>query len=122
MRSGHHAVATRFAACAALLAALLLLAACSSPPDTGGGPSNPPETGEGAIRLDGVEVREYEGERLDSVNDFRENSIKGVQRVDRETYRMTVKGRTSSSGRWTATRRRSPWSTCGAGRSCSRTA
>jgi len=92
MRSGHRVAGARLAACATVLAALLLLASCSAPPDTGGGPSNPPDSGDGAIRLDGVEVAEYEGERLDSVNDFRENSIKGVQRVDRDTYRMTVKG------------------------------
>jgi len=32
-----------------------------------------------AIELDGVEVRQYQGENLSSVNDFRENSIKGPQ-------------------------------------------
>jgi DMSO/TMAO reductase YedYZ molybdopterin-dependent catalytic subunit len=37
-------------------------------------------------------VKEYEGKRLDSVNDFRENSIKGPQNVDIEAYRLTVKG------------------------------
>lgn len=83
---------TRALACAVALMLLFALAACSSTPDTGGGPSNPPSTGDGAIRLDGVEVREYEGERLESVNDFRENSIKGVQRVDRDAYRMKVTG------------------------------
>lgn len=45
-----------------------------------------------AIELDGVEVREYEGEQLDSVQDFRENSIKGPQYVDVDTYRLTVGG------------------------------
>lgn len=44
------------------------------------------------VELDGVEVREYEGERLDSVLDFRENSIKGPQYVDREAYRLEVSG------------------------------
>ncbi|MDO8879535.1 MAG: molybdopterin-dependent oxidoreductase [Coriobacteriia bacterium] len=43
-------------------------------------------------RLEGVEVREYEGERLDSLTDFRENSIKGPQDIDRDTYRLTVGG------------------------------
>ncbi|MDP2300230.1 MAG: molybdopterin-dependent oxidoreductase, partial [Actinomycetota bacterium] len=43
-------------------------------------------------RLEGVEVREYEGERLDSLTDFRENSIKGPQDIDRDTYRLTVSG------------------------------
>jgi outer membrane lipoprotein-sorting protein len=31
------------------------------------------------IELDGVEVEEYQGKKLSSVNDFRENSIKGPQ-------------------------------------------
>jgi DMSO/TMAO reductase YedYZ molybdopterin-dependent catalytic subunit len=37
-------------------------------------------------------VREYEGERLDSVTDFRENSIAGPQDVSLDTYRLTVSG------------------------------
>jgi hypothetical protein len=76
---------------ACLVALALALSSCS-PADTGGGPSSPAGGAESAIRLDGVEVREYEGERLDSVDDFRENSIKGIQRVDRESYRMKVTG------------------------------
>ncbi|MBN2517806.1 MAG: molybdopterin-dependent oxidoreductase [Candidatus Altiarchaeota archaeon] len=44
------------------------------------------------IQLDAVEVREYEGERLSSVYDFRENSIKGPQYVDKDTYRLKVTG------------------------------
>jgi DMSO/TMAO reductase YedYZ molybdopterin-dependent catalytic subunit len=39
-----------------------------------------------------VEVREYEGKDLSSISQFRENSIKGPQYVDAETYRLTVKG------------------------------
>jgi DMSO/TMAO reductase YedYZ molybdopterin-dependent catalytic subunit len=39
-----------------------------------------------------VEIREYEGERLSSVNDFQENSIKGPQRVDAESYRLKITG------------------------------
>lgn len=44
------------------------------------------------IELDGVEVREYDGERLSSVNDFRENSIAGPQDVDISSYRLRVTG------------------------------
>lgn len=44
------------------------------------------------IPLDTVEVQEYQGEKLSSVNDFRENSIKGTQRVDISTYRLEVTG------------------------------
>ena len=43
-------------------------------------------------RLPGVEVREYQGQQLSSVNDFRENSIKGPQHVNITDYRLTVDG------------------------------
>ncbi|MHB0915140.1 MAG: molybdopterin-dependent oxidoreductase [Thermoleophilia bacterium] len=46
-----------------------------------------------AIRLDGVEVREYQGQDLSSVaTDFRENSIKGPQYIDKDAYRMRIFG------------------------------
>lgn len=44
------------------------------------------------VELASVEVREYKGENLSSVNDFRENSIAGPQYVDRESYRLKIKG------------------------------
>jgi len=50
-------------------------------------------SGEGdPLELEGVEVREYEGENLSSVFEFRENSIKGPQRVDVEEYRLNITG------------------------------
>ena len=39
-----------------------------------------------------VEVRNYQGERLSSITDFRENSIKGPQHVNISTYRLEVGG------------------------------
>jgi DMSO/TMAO reductase YedYZ molybdopterin-dependent catalytic subunit len=39
-----------------------------------------------------VEINEYQGEKLGSVSDFRENSIKGVQKVDPATYTLRVDG------------------------------
>ena len=42
--------------------------------------------------LEGVEIREYQGERLSSVNDFRENSIKGPQYVAGENYSLKITG------------------------------
>jgi DMSO/TMAO reductase YedYZ molybdopterin-dependent catalytic subunit len=42
--------------------------------------------------LEPVEIREYEGEDLSSVKDFRENSIKGPQNVDIENYRLEITG------------------------------
>lgn len=62
----------------ALIAMVLVSLAC------GGG---------GAVQLDGVEVREYQGKDLSSVaTDFRENSIEGPQYIDRETYRLDISG------------------------------
>jgi DMSO/TMAO reductase YedYZ molybdopterin-dependent catalytic subunit len=43
-------------------------------------------------RLPGVEVRDYQGHPLSSVNDFRENSIKGPQHVNITDYRLTIDG------------------------------
>lgn len=42
--------------------------------------------------LAAVEIREYKGKKLSSVNDFVENSIKGPQRVDKKDYRLIIKG------------------------------
>jgi DMSO/TMAO reductase YedYZ molybdopterin-dependent catalytic subunit len=39
-----------------------------------------------------VEIREYQGQPLSSTGDFRENSIKGPQFVDNDSYRLTVTG------------------------------
>lgn len=46
----------------------------------------------GATSLSAVEVRSYQGNDLSSVKDFRENSIKGPQRVNISDYRLTVTG------------------------------
>lgn len=39
-----------------------------------------------------VEVRNYKGAKLGSVEDFRENSIKGVQEIDIDEYRLKITG------------------------------
>jgi len=39
-----------------------------------------------------VEIRDYEGEDLSSIDDFRENSILGPQYVDVKNYRLIVEG------------------------------
>ncbi len=44
------------------------------------------------IVLPGTEIREYEGEDLSSINDFRENSIKGPQFIDIESYSLKISG------------------------------
>jgi DMSO/TMAO reductase YedYZ molybdopterin-dependent catalytic subunit len=42
--------------------------------------------------LRAVEIREYEGKNLSSVNAFRENSIRGPQHVDIAAYQLEVTG------------------------------
>ncbi len=44
------------------------------------------------IELDGVEIQNYQGEKLSSVQDFRENSIKGPQEIDKNEYSLTITG------------------------------
>jgi DMSO/TMAO reductase YedYZ molybdopterin-dependent catalytic subunit len=43
-------------------------------------------------QLEGTEVREYQGQNLSSINDFRENSIRGPQHVDIANYQLQVTG------------------------------
>ena len=42
--------------------------------------------------LEGTEVKEYQGENLSSINDFRENSIKGPQHIDINNYQLKITG------------------------------
>lgn len=58
-------------------------------------------TGNDTIELSGVEVREYQGENLSSVNDFRENSIKGPQEIDADSYRLAVSGLVQNQSQYT---------------------
>jgi DMSO/TMAO reductase YedYZ molybdopterin-dependent catalytic subunit len=44
------------------------------------------------IDLGGVEVGEYEGIDLSSINDFRENSISGPKYINNQTYRLAITG------------------------------
>ena len=43
------------------------------------------------------EIREYEGQNLSSISDFRENSIKGPQYVNESTYNLTITGLVNST-------------------------
>jgi DMSO/TMAO reductase YedYZ molybdopterin-dependent catalytic subunit len=72
----------------ALVFATSLATGCATTARTGGS-------------LPGVEVRSYKGQRLDSINDFRENSIKGPQTVDIATYRLRIDGLVSSPATYT---------------------
>jgi len=49
-------------------------------------------SGDRVKELKPVEVREYEGAKLSSVDDFRENSIKGPQHIDVDGYRLKITG------------------------------
>jgi DMSO/TMAO reductase YedYZ molybdopterin-dependent catalytic subunit len=51
--------------------------------------------------LPGVEVRAYEGKDLSSVNDFRENSIRGPQYINISDYRLTITGLTNETDVYT---------------------
>ena len=42
--------------------------------------------------LSAVQVKEYQGESLSAIGDFHENSIKGPQRVNMDSYRLEVTG------------------------------
>lgn len=77
---------------AVLLVAVVALAlpGCLSANSPGGGPSG---TGaEAPTELERAQVTEYEGKDLSSIGDFRENSTKGPQEVDRDAYRLEVAG------------------------------
>ena len=44
------------------------------------------------VELEPVEIREYEGEKLSSLNDFNENAISGSQRVNIDEYILEITG------------------------------
>ncbi len=48
-----------------------------------------------------VEIREYEGVDLSSINAFRENSIKGPQEIDVESYTLRITGLVAKSKNYT---------------------
>jgi len=50
------------------------------------------EENQPAVQLDSVEIREYQGERLSSLNDFNENAIKGTQKIDISKYTLEITG------------------------------
>ena len=44
------------------------------------------------IKLSNIEVRQYQGQKLSSIQDFRENSIKGPQNIDINSYQLSLTG------------------------------
>jgi DMSO/TMAO reductase YedYZ molybdopterin-dependent catalytic subunit len=77
---------------AVFLTILVFLIGCSIENNEGSGRIEGWDEVTGPIVLADSEVVEYEGKRLSSIEDFRENSIKGPQEVDIETYRLTIDG------------------------------
>jgi len=54
-----------------------------------------------ARELESVRIEEYEGKRLSSLDDFRENSIKGPQRIEIGSYRLRVTDTRNNSKEYT---------------------
>ena len=42
------------------------------------------------------EITEYQGEKLSTINDFRENSIRGLQKIDTNDYQLKITGLVSN--------------------------
>jgi len=85
----------RFAlTCAAALTSAALLGGCDLLPSL---PGSSPRS-DGSVEttpiadLAAVQITEYQGKDLSSIEDFRENSIKGPQSVDIDTYRLEIRG------------------------------
>jgi len=80
------------AAAALVILAALAMVGCSAPlipPRDNSGTAS----GESpATDYSKVEIREYQGKKLSSISDARENSIKGPQTVDIAKYKLTVGG------------------------------
>jgi DMSO/TMAO reductase YedYZ molybdopterin-dependent catalytic subunit len=83
----------RVSAVCRLLAVGMLASASWACAPTGPSSTTPSS---GTKPLAPVEVRQYKGAKLSSVNDFIENSIKGPQTVDRAKYRLRVAGDVAS--------------------------
>jgi DMSO/TMAO reductase YedYZ molybdopterin-dependent catalytic subunit len=52
-------------------------------------------------KLESVEIREYEGEKLDSMDDVKDVSIKGPQHIDIDEYRLEITGLIENSKEYT---------------------
>ena len=93
----HHARFRRAAALGALVVAVVAtfgLAGCSTagPARSGNGASATPSTPPSAEDLAPSQVKQFHGKKLDSITVLHENSIKGPQYVDANTYHLVVDG------------------------------
>ncbi len=82
-----------------IVAAALLLS--GEPPIIPGGQSPAGSPGGSPVPLPAIEVRSYQGEDLSSINDFRENSIRGPQHINASEYRLTVTGLVNATDGYT---------------------
>jgi DMSO/TMAO reductase YedYZ molybdopterin-dependent catalytic subunit len=73
-----------------MLLSFIFISSCGS--ETTGVTSVPGINTTKVTSLPGTEIGEYEGELLSSVNSFRENSIKGPQKVDITNYTLQITG------------------------------
>ena len=53
------------------------------------------------FKLEGTELTSYEGEKLSSIYDFRENSIKGYQYISKDDYGLSVTGLVNNTQNFT---------------------
>lgn len=81
---------------AILLVVLAIIGGCKV--DTNAGQTTDSEQ---TTELKPVEIREYEGENLASINNFRENSIKGPQYVATNSYQLKITGLVESPQSYT---------------------
>jgi DMSO/TMAO reductase YedYZ molybdopterin-dependent catalytic subunit len=85
---------------ASVLALSLAIVGCNGITDNGVADDEVTDNGE-PTDLEPVEIREYEGENLSSIDDFRENSIEGPQYVDIEGYQLEITGLVESPQSYT---------------------
>ena len=87
----HRARAWLLVACLIAVACSAFVSACASPPSTP--TSTKPNYPTPSKPLYPGEVLQYQGAKLSSIEDFYENSIKGPQKVNAKTYRLSIHGR-----------------------------
>ncbi|MFC1690748.1 molybdopterin-dependent oxidoreductase [Nanoarchaeota archaeon] len=76
----------------AVLITLILITGCEQSVSSESTSHIPGKISPQAKQLEKVEIREYQGEKLGSIDHFRENSIKGPQYVDVDNYVLEITG------------------------------
>ena len=101
MRSSAARILRAVAVAAAALCAVALCGCTGLTGSSRGSGSSNASTPPSAEQLSPTQVKEFQGKRLDSITAFRENSIKGPQYVDSNTYRLVVDGLVDSPRKYT---------------------